>query len=97
MPYVISSVAVSIFFMYFFVKGGIRKPVFSLFGLKDTTWFTSTKYALFLVIIIYVWQQIGFYMILYISGLQNISAELYEAKLTGQIRRSASGISRSRL
>ena len=36
-------------------------------------------YALPLIIIIYVWQQIGFYMILYISGLQNISAELYEA------------------
>ena len=84
MPYVISSVAVSIFFMYFFVKGGIGSRFFSLFGLKDTTWFTSTKYALFLVIIIYVWQQIGFYMILYISGLQNISAELYEvAKIDG--------------
>lgn len=48
-------------------------------GFDNTTWFTSTKYALLLVIIIYVWQQIGFYMILYISGLQNISAELYEA------------------
>ena len=84
MPYVISAVAVSIFFMYFFVKGGIGSRFFSLFGLKDTTWFTSTKYALFLVIIIYVWQQIGFYMILYISGLQNISAELYEvAKING--------------
>lgn len=84
MPNVISSVAVSIFFMYFFVKGGIGSRFFSLFGLKDTTWFTSTKYALFLVIIIYVWQQIGFYMILYISGLQNISAELYEvAKIDG--------------
>ena len=84
MPNVISSVAVSIFFMYFFVKGGIGSRFFSLFGLKDTTWFTSTKYALLLVIIIYVWQQIGFYMILYISGLQNISAELYEvAKIDG--------------
>lgn len=57
MPYVISAVAVSIFFMYFFVKGGIGSRFFSLFGLKDTTWFTSTKYALFLVIIIYVWRR----------------------------------------
>lgn len=79
MPYVISSVAVSIFFMYFFIKDGIGTRLFTLFGFDNTTWFTSTKYALLLVIIIYVWQQIGFYMILYISGLQNISAELYEA------------------
>lgn len=79
MPYVISSVAVSIFFMYFFIKDGIGTKLFTLFGFDNTTWFTSTKYALLLVIIIYVWQQIGFYMILYISGLQNISAELYEA------------------
>ncbi len=79
MPYVISSVAVSIFFMYFFIKDGPGTMIFTLFGFKNTTWFTSTRYALILVILIYVWQQIGFYMILYISGLQNISSELYEA------------------
>ena len=39
----------------------------------------SAYFVLPLIIIIYVWQQIGFYMILYISGLQNVSAELYEA------------------
>lgn len=60
MPYVISSVAVSIFFMYFFIKDGIGTRLFTLFGFDNTTWFTSTKYALLLVIIIYVWQQIGF-------------------------------------
>lgn len=79
MPYIISAVAVSIFFMYFFVKDGIGTKLFTLFGAQNTTWFTSTKYALYLVAIIYIWQQIGFYMILYISGLQNISQEIYEA------------------
>ncbi len=79
MPYVISSVAVSIFFMYFFIKGGVGSTLFSFLGLKNTTWFTDTKYALIFVLIIYIWQQIGFYMILYISGLQSISRELYEA------------------
>lgn len=79
MPYVISSVAVSIFFMYFFIRGGIGSRLFALFGLKDTTWFTDVNYALSLVLIIYVWQQIGFYMILYISGLQAVPHELYEA------------------
>lgn len=79
MPYIISAVAVSIFFMYFFVKDGIGTKLFSLLGTQNTTWFTSTRYALYLVAIIYIWQQIGFYMILYIGGLQNISSEIYEA------------------
>ena len=79
MPYIISSVAVSIFFMYFFVKGGLGTRLFMLFGAEDTTWFTNKNYALFFVAIIYIWQQLGFYMILYIGGLQNISEEIYEA------------------
>ncbi len=79
MPYIISAVAVSIFFMYFFVKDGIGAKLFALLGADNTTWFTSTKYALYLVAIIYIWQQTGFYMILYIGGLQNISQEIYEA------------------
>lgn len=79
MAYIISAVAVSIFFMYFFVKGGIGARLFSLLGTQNTTWFTSTKYALYLVAIIYIWQQAGFYMILYMGGLKNIPAELYEA------------------
>ena len=65
MPYIISSVAVSIFFMYFFVKGGLGTRLFMLFGAEDTTWFTNKNYALFFVAIIYIWQQLGFYMILW--------------------------------
>ena len=87
MPYIISSVAVSIFFMYFFVKGGLGTRLFMLFGAEDTTWFTNKNYALFFVAIIYIWQQLGFYMILYIGGLQNISEEIYEAaKIDGASR-----------
>ena len=83
----ISSVAVSIFFMYFFVKGGLGTRLFMLFGAEDTTWFTNKNYALFFVAIIYIWQQLGFYMILYIGGLQNISEEIYEAaKIDGASR-----------
>ena len=43
------------------------------------SWFASTKYALAFLIIVYVWQQIGFYMVIFIGGLQEVPAELYEA------------------
>lgn len=39
----------------------------------------STKYALFFVIAINVWQFAGYSMLIYLSGLQGVSEELYEA------------------
>ena len=78
-PYVISAVAVTIFFMYFFVKDGPATKFFSLLGLENVSWFASTKYALAFLIIVYVWQQVGFYMVIFIGGLQEVPAELYEA------------------
>lgn len=45
----------------------------------NVSWFASTKYALAFLIIVYVWQQIGFYMVIFIGGLQQVPVELYEA------------------
>ena len=65
--------------MYFFVKDGPATKFFSLLGLENVSWFASTKYALAFLIIVYVWQQVGFYMVIFIGGLQEVPAELYEA------------------
>ncbi len=78
-PYVISSVAVTVFFMYFFVKNGPATMFFTLFGLENVSWFASMKYAMAFLIILYVWQQVGFYMVIFIGGLQEIPVEMYEA------------------
>jgi multiple sugar transport system permease protein len=81
MPNVLSSIAITTFFMYFFIKDGPGTKLFAIFGAENTTWFNSTRYAMTLVIFICVWASIGFYMILFIAGLQNISKELYEAAM----------------
>lgn len=39
----------------------------------------TTKYALYFIIIINVWQFAGYSMLIYLSGLQGVSEELYEA------------------
>ena len=65
--------------MYFFVKDGPATKFFSLLGLENVSWFASTKYALAFLIIVYVWQQVGFYMVIFIGGLQEVPAGLYEA------------------
>lgn len=78
-PYVISPVAVATVFVYLFTKDEPLVRFLSLFGLENTSWAVSIQYALPLVIMMYIWQQCGFYMIMYLSGLQTIPAEIMEA------------------
>lgn len=78
-PYVLSAVAVTTVFMYFFVKGGVMSSFFALFGMANVTWYANVGLAMPFIGILYIWQTIGFYMIYYLSGLQTIPGELYEA------------------
>lgn len=78
-PYVLSAVAVATVFMYFFVQGGAMSSFFALFGIENVTWYANVKLAMPFIGILYIWQTVGFYMIYYLSGLQTIPNELYEA------------------
>lgn len=79
-PYVISAIAVATVFMYLYGQDAPLTNLFStLFGMENKGWFANMKLALPLVMIMFVWQQIGFYMIMYLSGLQSIPSELSEA------------------
>lgn len=51
----------------------------AFFGFPDVTWFTDVKLALPFVMMIYIWQVSGFYIVIYLSGLQTISPDLTEA------------------
>lgn len=42
-------------------------------------WLADPKFALISVMIIMVWTSLGFNMVIYLAGLQNISRDLYEA------------------
>lgn len=42
-------------------------------------WLTSSDWALFSLILITVWKMAGYYMLLFLAGLQGISSEYYEA------------------
>lgn len=79
MPNVISSIAVATVFMYLFVQGGICTKLLASLGFPNVTWFTDVKMALPFVMMIYVWQVTGFYIVIYLAGLQGISPDLVEA------------------
>lgn len=78
-PNVTSGIAAATVFMVLFRKDMIFTKVFSILGFPNDTWTARPDIALLFIIILYVWQQVGFFMIIYIAGLQGISKELYEA------------------
>ena len=42
-------------------------------------WTSSSNWALWAIVIVSIWRGMGYYMILYLAGLQSIQKELYEA------------------
>ncbi|AEI40256.1 carbohydrate ABC transporter permease [Paenibacillus mucilaginosus] len=48
-------------------------------GFLKIDWLGNPKYALLAIIITTVWKSSGYYMIIYLAGLQGIPAELHEA------------------
>ncbi|MBD0268196.1 MAG: sugar ABC transporter permease, partial [Cyanobacteria bacterium Co-bin8] len=42
-------------------------------------WLTSPNLALFSVMVVTIWKGLGYYMVIYLAGLQSIPADLYEA------------------
>lgn len=82
-PYVASLVAItSVWKMLFHpTKGPINNILANVFNVADDNlpkWF-SGGLILLLMILFSVWKFMGYYMVIYLAGLQGISAELYEA------------------
>lgn len=46
---------------------------------KPVPWLTDSRYALWSVMFVTLWQGLGYYMLLYLAGLQTISPEFEEA------------------
>lgn len=80
LPVILSNIAVSLIFVLIFhpSKGPLNNFLLSM-GLPAVPWLTSPSTALLTIIIVTLWQSFGYYMILFLSGLQSISPELYEA------------------
>jgi putative chitobiose transport system permease protein len=48
-------------------------------GISGLPWLTSPSLALFSVMLVTIWKGLGYYMTIYLAGLQSIPADLYEA------------------
>ncbi len=82
-PYVASLVAItSVWKMLFHPsKGPINNILYNVFHVPMESlpqWFTGSL-VLLSMILFSVWKYMGYYMVIYLAGLQGISSELYEA------------------
>ncbi|MFC9325531.1 carbohydrate ABC transporter permease [Kitasatospora sp. NPDC057015] len=80
-PYITSMVAVAMVWnMLFNPASGPVNQFLHLLGVTDAPgWTSSTTWAMPAVIITSAWRDMGYYMILFLAGLQSIPKELYEA------------------
>jgi ABC-type sugar transport system permease subunit len=82
MPYISAMVSVAFVWMILFYPdfGPINSILTGIFGVKDPPrWFVSSRWALTAIIIMSIWHDVGYFMVILVSGMQNISGELYEA------------------
>ncbi|MDF2990493.1 MAG: ABC-type sugar transport system, permease component [Microbacterium sp.] len=81
-PVVTSIVVVSILWRFMYQSDGLINSMIDTltFGaLKGADWLNDPSTALGAIIVLSIWQAVGFHMIIWLAGLQTIPEELYEA------------------
>lgn len=79
-PYVASLVAICVCWSFMLMKFGPVNQMLSAIGINiGKSWTQSKDLAMWAIIIVSVWRNAGYYMVMYLAGLQGVPAELYEA------------------
>jgi multiple sugar transport system permease protein len=80
MPYVVSLVVVALIWKVMLIdKVGFINRLLELIGLQGRSWLGDPNLALGAVLVVTIWFLMGYYMIIFLSGLQDIPREYYEA------------------
>ena len=84
-PSILSLTVVAIIWAYMYRRlGMINMLLKALFNTSSIPWLSSSRYALLSIVIMMLWSWAGYYMIIFLSGLQAIPIDLYEvAKIDG--------------
>ncbi len=77
-PYVTASVALVAVWLFLFSQNGMVNQVLGPLA-PDPSWLVNSKLAMPTVAIYVTWKQLGFFILLYLAALQNVSKDLYES------------------
>jgi multiple sugar transport system permease protein len=79
-PFVTTLVAVAIVWRYLYhARYGLINYVISQGGFTPIDWLGDPRWAMPAIILMAVWKNFGYNMLIFIAGLQSIPSELYEA------------------
>ncbi|MEM9485537.1 MAG: sugar ABC transporter permease [Cyanobacteria bacterium P01_F01_bin.116] len=80
-PVVISMVVAGIAWRWLYAETGLLNQLLASLTSHDIRipWLTSPDLALFSVMAVTIWKGLGYYMVIYLAGLQGIPEDLYEA------------------
>jgi multiple sugar transport system permease protein len=81
-PYVASLVAVAAVWNMIFTpaKGGIANQfLMNVLHMDALKWAASPSTVMMTIILFSIWKNMGYYMVIYLAGLQGVNTELYEA------------------
>lgn len=79
-PVVVTSVSIAILWTWIYEPSfGILNYLLKQVGIKGPTWLGSTRWAMPSLIIMGVWQGLGYNIVIFLAGLQSISQDYYDA------------------
>ena len=79
-PVVMSWVVVSAIWKMIFHQQGLMNTMFlSPLGIAPKNWLRDPDWATHAIVIMSVWKEVGFFMVVFLAGLQNIPDDLHEA------------------
>lgn len=76
-PLAIPSATSAFFWESFWGLQGTLNKFLSMFGIAGIDWFNS-KYSMMVMVVIFIWKNIGYNMALFLSGLSSIPEQYYE-------------------
>ena len=80
-PAVSGSIAIGLSWRWLFERSGLINSVLETFGVISTPidWLATPSLTLPIAMSLTIWAGIGYYAVIFLAGLQNISEELYDA------------------
>ncbi|MCY7321314.1 MAG: sugar ABC transporter permease [Phormidesmis sp. CAN_BIN36] len=80
-PVIISMVVAGIAWKWLYADQGLLNQFLKLskLSVEGIPWLTSPDWSIFSVMVVTVWKGLGYYMVIYLAGLQAIPEDLYEA------------------
>jgi multiple sugar transport system permease protein len=81
LPYVTPVVAISIVWTWIYKEdtAGLLNALLGPAGISPQAWLLDPKWAMFALILMSIWRHLGYNVVIFLAGLQNIPHEYYEA------------------